>query len=320
MALSSSAAARPLRNPGPSWGYDFLRRVDRAMPRRIMRGLLAIGAGVAVCAMPVQRRHSRTYLSTLFGRPARSREVWRHFNTYAEVLIARIRAAETGVHHCRPERGFEAFRALMSSDRPALLGTFHFGNSDLLGFLLGAFERHVYMIRLRVGNSRDTHRLADTFGQWVSYIWVNQSDNLLFALKNAAQSGGSIAMMCDRPEYSSKLEPFQFLGARRLMPFTIYHLSLVFHMPVIFCLSVPGAADESQLHASPVFEPDPAASKDANLQRARIHFQAFLAQLETLLHERPYLWFNFLPLSPALPVPTPPPNSATGRPAISAAC
>ena len=77
----------------------------------------------------------------------------------------------------------------------------------------------------------------------MTYIWVNQADNIIFALKDAAQSGGSIAMMCDRAEYSSKLEPFDFLGARRLMPFTIYHLALVFHRPVVFCLSVPGHAN-----------------------------------------------------------------------------
>jgi predicted LPLAT superfamily acyltransferase len=90
------------------------------------------------------------------------------------------------------------------------------------------------------------------------------------------------------------------------MPFTIYHLSLVFGMPVAFCLSVPGAANQSLVHASPVFEPD-TAPKAANLARARVHFQAFLHQLEALLRANPYLWFNVLPATvastPAAPEP-----------------
>ncbi len=302
MELSRPASSPPpaVRNPGPDWGYDFLCFLDRALPGFLLKPLLGVGAACALVLMPKQRRHSRAYLSTVFNRRARLNEVWRHFFTYSRVMMTRIHAAETGAHRCTPQPNFDSFRALMRSGRPALLGTIHFGNSDLLGFLLGEFRRHVHMIRLRVGNSRDTHRLSNQFGQWVSYVWVNETENLLFALKDAAQSGGSIAMMCDRVEHSSKAEPFDFLGARRLMPFTIYHLSLVFRLPVVFCLSVPGGTNESLLHASPVFEPD-GPSREQNLARARAHFQAFLHQLETLLRANPYLWFNFHPLSPALP-------------------
>jgi predicted LPLAT superfamily acyltransferase len=292
--MSFAPIAHTLRNPGPSWGYDLLRRVDDLVPNAVLNPLFGLGTWIAVAVLPRQRGHSRVYLSTIFGRRARLREVWRHFFTYVQVMLVRIRTAEGSAHDCVPRTGGEAFRDLMLSKRPALLGTFHFGNSDLLGFLLGTFRRHVHMIRLRVGNSRDTHRLAGRFGQWVTFVWVNHAENLLFSLKEAAQSGGSIAMMCDRVEHSSKVEAFHFLGARRLMPFTIYHLSLVFRMPVAFCLSVPGAANQSLVHASPVFEPDN-SSKEANLQRARAHFQAFLQQLESLLQANPYLWFNAVP-------------------------
>jgi predicted LPLAT superfamily acyltransferase len=160
------------------------------------------------------------------------------------------------------------------------------------------------MIRLRVGNSRDTLRLSHRFGEWVNFVWVNQGQNLLFALKDAVQSGGSIAMMCDRIEHSSKVEAFHFLGTRRLMPFTVYHLALVFRMPVVFCLGVPGGANQSLLHTSPVFDPND-ASKEANLERARSHFQAFLHQLESLLRANPYLWFNVLPASAVIAAAAP---------------
>jgi predicted LPLAT superfamily acyltransferase len=230
----------------------------------------------------------------MFGRPARLREIWRHFLTYVEAMVVRNRAAEGGVHEMELQDKGDAFRELMNSRRGALLGTCHFGNSDLLGFLLAKFRHPVHMIRLRVGNSRDTDRLADRFGQWVRYLWVNQSENLLFALKDAAQSGGSLVMMCDRVEYSSKVETFQFLGAQRQMPFTIYHLAVLFRMPVVLCLSVPGQRGNSEIHVSTVFEPEE-LTKEANLARAHAHFQAFLNQLEALLTINPYLWFNALP-------------------------
>ncbi|MEO7413865.1 MAG: hypothetical protein ABIZ81_10950 [Opitutaceae bacterium] len=292
--MSFEPIARTLRNPGPSWGYELLRWINALLPRTLLTLVCGLGTGIAVLVLPKQRSQSREYLSALFGRRARLREVWRHFFTYVQVMMTRIRAAESGRHACVAGAGCDAFAALMTSKQPALLGTFHVGNSDLLGFLLGKFRRHVHMIRLRVDNSRDTLRLAQSFGEWVTFVWINQAENLLFAMKEAAQSGGSIAMMCDRAEHSSKIEAFHFLGARRLMPFTIYHLALMFRMPVAFCLSIPGAADESLVHASPVFEPDN-ATKESNLARAREHFQAFLHQLEGLLRANPYLWFNVLP-------------------------
>lgn len=302
--MRSAATSPPLlRNPGPDWGYELFRRADRLLPRSIFNALLGLGTWIAVGVMAQQRRLSRDYLSAVFRRPARQHEIWRHFLTYVQAMLVRLRAAEGGEHVCTPQPNDRAFSDLMESRRPALLGTFHFGNSDLLGFLLGTFRRHVHMVRLRVGNSRDTHRLSDRFGRWVTYVWVNHSADLLFALKHAAQSGSSLALMCDRVEYSSKVESFQFLGARRQMPFTIYHLSLLFRMPVIFCLSVPSSDNESRVHTSPVFEPDD-LPKEANLQRARLHFQAFLRQMEALLRDNPYLWFGAVPPPVELALPT----------------
>lgn len=308
--MSFGPVAETLRNPGPSWGYELFRRADRGLPAVVLTPLLVFGTCMAVGILSKQRHDSRTYLSAMFGRRARFREVWRHFFTYVQMMMVRIRAAEGGAHTCLPQSVFEDFRDLMTSKRPALFGTFHFGNSDLLGFLLADFRRRVHMIRLRVGNSRDTLRLSQRFGEWVNYVWVNEGENVLFALKEAAQSGGSIAMMCDRVEHSSKVEAFHFLGARRLMPFTVYHLALVFRMPVVFCLSVPDGTNRSRLHVSPVFVPND-GSKEANLARARAHFQAFLHQLESLLRTNPYLWFNVLPASASDPK-----ESRRGYPAL----
>ena len=130
-------------------------------------------------------------------------------------------------------------------------------------------------------------------------IFLKEPENLLFALKDAVASGGSLAMQCDRMEFTSKTESFQFLGARRAFPFTIYHLGLLFDRPVLFCVGLPSARHDSMvLHASPAFRRDPRLSRAANLERAREHFQGVLSQLESLVRQHPSLWFNFLPLNP----------------------
>jgi predicted LPLAT superfamily acyltransferase len=306
MAVSTADdASRQLhRNPGPAWGSAFLQNADRFLPGPVFRAALALGTWVGVACMPVQRRHSRDYLAVVLGHPPRWREIWRHFYAFSQFLILKLRVAR-GVPHLgqfAPGQGRD-FEALMASGEQAFFGTFHFGQSDLLGYLLGHnFQRQVFMVRLKMGNATDTRLLGRLFGKWISFIWVDKPENLLFALKDAVASGGSLAMQCDRLEFTSKTEGFEFLGARREFPFTIYHLGLLFDRPVIFCVGLPsGRHDSMVLHASSAFRSDPRLNRAANLQRAREHFQGVLTQLESLVRQHPSLWFNFLPLNPVTP-------------------
>lgn len=288
---------KPPRNPGPNWGYLFLTRADALLPRSVFDPLVGAGTAIAVACMPAQRRHSQEYLAALFGRKPTWREVWRHFYTFSHSLMRKLRAADGRHYRCILDPRAEDFARLMARGSPAMLGTLHIGDADLLGFMLGHFRRKTYMIRLQVDNSPETRRLARQFEHSIDFIWVNEKENLLFALKHAIDSGGSVAMQCDRPDFSARLEPFEFLGRRRLFPVTIYHLALIFQRPVAFCLGIPDGTDHATVQASDVFEPD-GGTREENLSRGYAHFQRFLSQAEAQLRRNPYLWFNFTPLNP----------------------
>jgi predicted LPLAT superfamily acyltransferase len=253
--------------------------------------------------LPTQRRCSRAYLAVVLGRPPRLVEVWRHFFAFTDFMLLQLRVGRGAAVRCvlEPDNA-AAFEALTGSGRPALFGTFHFGGSDLLGYLLGGRGRRVAIVRRRVGNSADTRLLGEQYAGQVSFLWINDPAQLLFGLKAALEAGDSVALKCDRPEFSARTEPFHFLGTRRLFPFTIYHLALLFDRPVVFCTAVPEAGQDGvRVFASPVFTPDPAAARDENIRRARRHFQAVLVHLESLVHQHPFLWFNFSPLNPEAP-------------------
>lgn len=296
-----STTAQLPRNPGPSWGYGFLLWAERWWPRWFFRPVLMAGTWVGVATMPVQRAHSRAYLAVVLGRPATLVEVWRHFFAFADSLMLKLRAGRGVTVPCVLAAENETeFENLLASDRPALFGTFHFGGSDLLGYLLGARGRRVSIIRQKVGNSDDTEHLGRRFAGQVSFLWINDPANLLFDLKAAIEAGDSLALKCDRTEFSAKSESFHFLGALRLFPFTIYHLAVLFDRPVVFCTAVPATgSDGLHVFSSPVFTPDPTTSREANTSAARLHFQGVLDQLEILVRAHPFQWFNFRPLNPA---------------------
>lgn len=297
VALVMSVTPERLRNPGPDWGFRFLLGVQR-LPPPLLRPWLIVGTWIAVAVMPAQRRHSRDFLSALHGRRVGLAAVWRHFFSYLEFLLLRLRIAAGARPVCALAAENAAdFERLMQSGEPAMFGTFHFGHSDLLGFLLPSRGRRVAMIRLRVGNTDDTRMLEQQFGGAVKFIWVNDPENLLFAVKSAVERGESLAMQCDRL-FSAKTEAFHFLGARRRFPFAIYHLAILFGRPVMFCLGTPDGAGGTRIHATPLFRAEPGLGRDENLRRAREHFQAVLGRLETMVRQHPTLWFNFIALNP----------------------
>jgi predicted LPLAT superfamily acyltransferase len=267
------------------------------LARRLFNALTDLGVWAAVVLFREPRRNSRDYLTAVLGRRPSLRDTWRHYREFTTMHMVRLRAAAGLPHLCRPLPSCDDFTALMRSGRPALLGSFHIGNSDLLGFFLGQYPCHVHMVRFRLGDSVFLSQFADKSHARLSFIWVNEQENLLFAIKQAVQSGGSIAMKCDRVGYSAKLEAFEFLGAQRWFPFTIYHLGILFEMPVTFCVGSPAGSDRSDVRGFPVFEPN-GDSKAMNLQRARAHFQQVLTEIEASLRANPYLWFNFDPLNP----------------------
>jgi len=293
------ATSAPTRIPHleTAWSTAALRAAYRVLPSALLDFLTGLGVWIAVLAFPGPRRNSRRYLSAVLGRPPLLREIWRHYREFTRMHILRLNVAAGQPHICRSTPGCDDFSALMASQRPALLGSFHIGDSDLLGFFLGQFHRHIYMVRFRLGDPNFLRQLATQCSAWVTFIWVNETGNLLFALKDALVSGGTVAMKCDRVAHSSKLEAFQFLGAQRQFPFTIYHLGMMFQRPVTFCVSIPSGPNASEVRGFPVFEPN-SDSKASNLQRARDHFQRVLSEIEILLRSHPYLWFNFAPLNP----------------------
>jgi predicted LPLAT superfamily acyltransferase len=162
--------------------------------------------------------------------------------------------------------------------------------------LAGQEHRRVHLVRLRVGNSHDTDALSSRFGDRLRFVWVNEPGELLFALKEAGASGDAVALQCDRHEHSARSESFDFLGAPRVFPFTIYHLALIFERPVLLSFGAPDGPSRSVVHASPAFVPIKGEPRAAALARARAHFQTFLRRVETHLRANPYQWLNFLPL------------------------
>ena len=248
--------------------------------------------------MPRQRRYGSVYWKALTGEKPTITDQYRHFRSFMDSLVLKLQAGRGKF----PEFTFaedahkEAFIELCRSPSPALFGTFHVGHSDIMGCMLKDFGRHVAMVRHRVGNSRDTDVMADAFAGNLRFLWINDPAEFIFNLKDAIQRGESIAIQCDRTEFSSKTDHFAFLGKRRVFPLTIYYLAELFRCPVVFSFTGPLQKSGSiEVHTTKVFTPG--SDRKENIAAGRRHFQEVLTQLEAHLKRHPGLWFNFGPLN-----------------------
>jgi predicted LPLAT superfamily acyltransferase len=285
-------------NPGPSWGYRIISFCERALPVWLFNILLGIGTFVGLLCMPVQRRFAADYWMALTGHKPSMADQYRHFRSFMDGLVLKLQAGR-GKY---PSFGFApgsdktAFIELCAESSPALFGTFHVGYSDMMGCMLKDFDQRVAMVRHRVGNSRDTDILADSFAGFLRFLWINDPSAFIFDLKEAIQDGESIALQCDRTDFSSKKGCFDFIGKRREFPMTIYYLADLFKCPVVF--SFTGTVGESggiEVYTSRVFRPGP--DRMENIKAGQRHFQEVLSQLEAHLRLHPELWFNFGPLN-----------------------
>lgn len=293
---------KPPRNPGPWGGYRFMLLCDRYLPGWLVNALTAGGTFIAWSLMKSQRRHSREYLAAILDRPVSGRDTYQHFRALADMLRLKLRVGG-GVPVPMDWADEESRRlgTLIEGGGPLLLGTFHVGASDLLGFGLEKFARPVCMVRQRVRNSEDIDRLMRQSGSQVEIMWVNDERDLVFGLREALEAGKTLALQCDRLEHVSKSAAFEFLGARRQFPVTIYRLATLYARPVQFCVALPAPGGEGyRVHTCRPFVPA-GRSRREDMQAALAHFQEVLAWLEARLRAQPLQWFNFLPLNPAQP-------------------
>lgn len=314
----AAASTRADRNPGPEGGYALVGWSIQSLPPWVNQAARRVCSWIGVLTMTRQRAASRHYLRLVLDREPTCRDIYEHFLAFSGYLLLRLEICHGRLPRvCFAPGHGDDLRAHIASGRAALYGTVHLGHSDLVGFFLGQLGERIHMIRKRVGNSEDTDRLSRRFSQHVSFIWINDWSRLILAMNDALRDGHSLAMQCDRPEYSSKRETFRFLGARRVFPFTIYHLAIMHGLPVSMSFAVPDPADHDAtvVHMPPLFYPRAELERAENFAAARAHFQGYLDAVEAQLRRTPLQWFNFSPLNPVAAARPHREPALSGRPA-----
>ena len=240
------------------------------------------------------KKASRAYLSRLFGRPARNREVFRHFLTFAACLLDRVfllndqqRWFDITVHN------EELVHNIQLTGGGCLLFGAHFGSFEVaravgrqqkdLPISLLMYEENAQKIRAALAAINP--QLA------VEVIGVGRMDSLI-SVANRLQQGHFIGVLADRNIDGRDLVRYPFLGAPAAFPKGPFRVALLLQSPIVMMVSVYRGAGRYDVYfeqLSPALAMRP-ADTEAWIEEL---MRRYIGRLEFHCHDAPFNWFNF---------------------------
>lgn len=271
-------------------------------------------------ARPLARRSSLQYLQRmqqahgLWARMPGWRQSQKHFRMFAQVILDKLLAL-TGRYRTERVRfdGRQPLLELLERGQGAIIVTAHMGCIELCQAI--AKQRPNLRLNILVHTkhaeqfNRLLQRLAPDSG--VRLLQVSDfSAATAILLAERVACGEFIAIAGDRvPVHDSKTTRAQFLGHEAAFPCGPYVLAALLKCPLYFM----GCVHEGRGYA---VEFVPIATQ-VQLPRARRnealaeYAQLYALQLERLLCQAPYDWFNFFPFwEQGAPVAAQPPSAS----------
>lgn len=241
---------------------------------------------------PAARRHSRRYLQRVLGRPPRWAERWRHFHSFSAVVLDRVYFVRGRMDLFDLQISGEAFidQDLRAGRGVLLLGA-HIGSFEAL-HAVGASRPGLRVAMVMYpDNARMLHSVLQAVAPdfKLGIIAIGHSGSSL-AVRDWLDSGGLVGLLGDRhlgAAHGAGIVELPFLG--RPVGFTDGPLRLaqLLRRRVLFMTALYRGGNRYEMRFELLADfAQPGTSVPAALQ-------AYVARLESLVHEAPFNWFNF---------------------------
>ena len=241
------------------------------------------------------RAASRDYLSRVLGRPARAREVARHFHTFASAILDRVflLTGRTGGFRIRTE-GLEHVTAVLAQGKGCILLGAHLGSFEVLRSVAQGSPVPVWALMYR-RNAGALTRLLDRLAPDLrdSVIAIGEPSSMIRA-HECVERGEIVGILADRAPPGHRMVEAPFLGSPAAFPAGPFVLASTLGAPVVLFHGVRLGPRRYAVRFEPFADAITLrrASRDADLRSWAARYAAALGRA-CLLH--PYNWFNFFP-------------------------
>jgi len=271
----------------------FMTWVAMALGRRVARLLLYPICLYFLAFSPRARSASRQYLGRVLCRNARLADLFRHYHSFASVLLDRVfllndqfSRFDVRVH------GAEVIDELIARKEGCVLLGAHLGSFEIARS--GGRTRGLKISMLMYEeNARKVSAAIKSInpGRQMEIISLGQVDSML-RVEAALARGELVGMLSDRTPNAAGTVYCQFLGQPARFPTGPIRMATVLHRPMALIFGLYRGGNRYEIHIERFAEPMPAGSRGRD-KTANQLLQRYAERLEHYCRLTPYNWFNF---------------------------
>ena len=281
--------------------------ISLRLGRRAARGVLHLIAAYFLLFAPASRRASRDYLRRALGRPARWRDLYRHFFTFAATIHDRVYLVNRRFDLFDFEvHGEDMLHRLLANGKGLFLMGAHLGSFEVIRAIGRKHaDLRVAMLMHEDNAQKINAMLAAINPEAVQdIIGLGHIDSML-KVRERLDAGGVVGMLVDRTPGNDTLYPVQILGADACLPGGPFRMAALLRRPVVFMTGLYLGGNRYAIHFEPLadFSDVARGQRDAALQAAITRYAALLDQY---CRKAPYNWFNFFDFWQPAPTAKPP--------------
>jgi len=296
-ADTAGAAWAGTRERSSLWVLRLMRWFALAAGRRAARLVLHPITLYFMLTGGRARRESARYLARALGRPARWRDIYRHFHTFAATILDRVYLLQEryDAFELRPRDIASMDEALAHGEGVFMVGA-HVGSFEALRALGVRRGLRVAMVMYE-DNARLINSTLAALAPHASLrtIALGRLDAML-ELRQWLDAGGIAGMLGDRTlpvsSQRSRTVVLPFLGAPARFSDGPFRLAAMLRRRVVFMAGVYLGGNRYELRFSPLadFSGAQPGNRDALVTAA---VARYVSTLEELCREAPHNWFNF---------------------------
>ncbi|HEY4528888.1 MAG TPA: acyltransferase [Luteimonas sp.] len=284
------------REGGGLFAMWLLRTVSLRVGRGVARVLLYPITAYFLLRRGEERRDSRAYLSRVFGRPARLREVARHMHTFAATVLDRVflLAGDTRRFDIRVS-GLESLHRVLDRGQGVLVFGSHLGSFEVLRVLGRQRPEQKIRVVLDKAHGAAVTRMLDALNPEIAASVIDASQDgpaIMFEIQKAASEGALVALLVDRTQPDAPSIAVPFLGEEAPFPVAPWLLAAVLQVPVQLAFGIYRGGNRYDLAFEP-FSDGIAVPRRERAAMVPALIARYAARLEHHVRDAPYNWFNF---------------------------
>lgn len=283
---------------GQYWLVALYANAAQKVGRSFASLVLPFIASYFLLTRRVERRESRRFLARALQRPVGLADVYRHFHTFAQVVLDRIYLLSSDNLGLSMEvEGLEELEAVLDQHRGCLLLGAHLGSFEASRIL----SQHRPEVAIRILMDREVNANVSSLLERVNPALASQlidssagSMATMLTIRETFAQGGLVAILGDRSVEADTTTVVDFLGGRVALPTAPYLISAVTRVPIMlfFGFYIGGGHYKVTLELLTTGDAIPRRSRTDALHEL---CQRYADRLAHYASAYPYNWFNFFP-------------------------